>query len=377
MLAVLVAAVFACVAGVSGASSWALQTRSCPGNQGLYLASFPAYPDTAYIWSTVGIPTLTVVHGPNVSTSVDFENWQCPTGLNFSTSNIMTGGITAVSSIVLTTVYEFNDASNHVEFVPPAYANTNVLSSASFSDLLWAPPTNATGVLNLTGTSDMMDVSILISLQAESGRESVLPKNAFPDYASTVSLVVKNYKYNNTNWIGKLAIEAFLPSTNNAVSLDNSYSLDDEYMPKIFQTSLLNFQTTPQMTMSFRSCAFGSASRDGGNFTVAQFKTVYTAGSNSSNMSSSVASVFVGGGSVRYSYLVFGLDGDQAFNFPYLLFDFVHAVGKPSGDSLSVALILVMIVTTCLPGLALVFGGLYLAYHAKKRTAKPTYERIN
>lgn len=173
---------------------------------------------SSFARSTVGIPTVSVLSGVNITQHLDFASWACPTvagsNIEFATVGIPVDVVTAFNSMALTNVYEFNDNSNDVIFVPPG-PNTNVLSVAPFQDIQWTTPALSPdgSIFNFTGSSDMMDVSLLLNLQASSGRESALPKNAFPDWASTVTLIVSNYKYNNTQWIGKLAIEAYLPSS--------------------------------------------------------------------------------------------------------------------------------------------------------------------
>jgi hypothetical protein len=89
-----------------------------------------------------------------------------------------------------------------------------MLSTASFINVTWFAPELSGNVLTLAGWSSMMNISFVIYLEAESGREDVLPCISYTDFASIVSLSIQNYQYVNTEWIGKLAVEMYMPTFN-------------------------------------------------------------------------------------------------------------------------------------------------------------------
>ena len=164
--------------------------------------------------STVGQTTLMLLEGTNLNNGN--LTWPCPSSLNgtlnFNTSPFPTGSITSMNGIVFANVIEFDDSSNDVDFIPTGPSN-NVLSVAPFSSLTWAAPVSSNGIVQFNGWSNMMNVSINITLEADSGRESVYPALSYTALSSVVSLVIANYTYTNPEqWTSKLAVETLLPS---------------------------------------------------------------------------------------------------------------------------------------------------------------------
>ena len=157
--------------------------------------------------------------GPNVGAvlNTSVPTWKCPTyndgSWNFNSAlPINLTDVAAMYAVVLTSAIEFDDSSNDVDFIPSG-AGENVLSTASFADLIWETASVSNSQVVFTGVSDMMTVILTINPQATAGRESQPPAISFTDFSSVVSLEIQDYAYTSgSNWTSKLAVQMYMPA---------------------------------------------------------------------------------------------------------------------------------------------------------------------
>jgi hypothetical protein len=157
------------------------------------------------------MPTFMILQGSNLVSASKYTSWTCPTAFDdFKPLALKPSLVESFNAFAFGTVYEFDDSDNHVDFIPPG-PGTDVLSQSNFADVLWDQPTWDGSVMSYTGHNDMMQVEFQLDLEESSGRQSKYPAMTYPDLSNIITMIVANYSYVNTNWIGKLAIETYNP----------------------------------------------------------------------------------------------------------------------------------------------------------------------
>ncbi|XP_061111124.1 glycosylated lysosomal membrane protein [Conger conger] len=358
-----------------------------PGVGLLHVRALGANDTLHFFLSSLGAPTLMLVHTNSSSSSVKLD-W--PLFLSGNTS----GGLRVVpessvqysSALVFSRVWEYDDVNNTADpqnAPPSSFLPPYELQNFTWQDLgpTLNHTTNTAQLCGGDGGSSFSNGSFCLQISAfgSGGRDPSWPRLLHTANSSQLRVWLAGVTARSN--FSRFFLELQTVSQSNVQSrVGIVRSIDDEYTPSIFQTSqwLSSLANTTSPVLGYtqwKPVAYRSPTPSLEDATPCRNHDPRALAQPPA--SRLVRAYFRDGGRTSSLNVTFGLAGDPFYNATnYLSWTVLVGMGPPPIDSFSTVVIVIMAVGLGTPLLLILVGGVCLCVR-KKRVESVGYEPIN
>uniref|UniRef100_UPI00358F3D03 glycosylated lysosomal membrane protein B-like n=1 Tax=Myxine glutinosa TaxID=7769 RepID=UPI00358F3D03 len=323
-----------------------------------------------YVWSTIGVPTLLIIHSLSNESKL-VVNWASSCGFSNQTPEAITvhpeKDVDISMALALTKLFEFDDANTTGNLTTA----TRVFPPYLLEDFLWDDVTHMVNCSTHTATfsGHLKNASLNITVKGleTDGRDASLPHLLHNANCSQFEVCISGFEPQGN--YTRFAIELMLFNQVNNYSSDVVKSIDDEYTPTIFKVLSTTLRNEDSQTyIQWKPVSYNKRLKN----REASVPCKYYGGSSPDKKQEpnrTIAYIFYKGvlSHVQAFNISFGIGKEDFYNVTnFISWTALVGFGKPPLESISELMFILIFVCLGLPALLLLLSIVLALWHQQQ-----------